>query len=55
MKNDEYGRVVDIAIRTPSIRNIEECTHSMIKDVMSIVDVTSTFISSDPCVACNER
>jgi energy-converting hydrogenase A subunit O len=35
--------------------NIEACAHSMIKDVTSIADVTSTFISSDPCVACNER
>ncbi|MDD3372778.1 MAG: hypothetical protein GX965_05830 [Methanoculleus bourgensis] len=55
VKTDEYGRVVDIAIRTPSIMNIEACAHSMIKDVTSIADVTSTFISSDPCVACNER
>jgi len=55
VKTDEYGRVVDIAIRTPSIMNIEACAHSMIKDVTSIADVTSTFISSDPCIACNER
>jgi energy-converting hydrogenase A subunit O len=55
IKTDEYGRVLDIAIRTPSIMNIEACAHSMIKDVTSLADVTSTFISSDPCVACNER
>ncbi len=55
IKTDEYGRVVDIAIRTPSIMNIEACAHSMIRDVTSIADVTSTFISSDPCIACNER
>lgn len=55
IETDEYGRVTDIAIRTPSIMNIEACSHSMIKDVTSIADVTSTFISCDPCVACNER
>jgi energy-converting hydrogenase A subunit O len=27
----------------------------MIKDATSIADVTATFISSDPCIACNER
>ncbi len=55
IKTDEYGRVLDIAIRTPSIMNIEACAHSMIVDAASIADVTSTFISSDPCIACNER
>ncbi|MFW5639402.1 MAG: nickel-dependent hydrogenase large subunit [Methanoculleus sp.] len=55
IKTDEYGRVVDIAIRTPSIMNIEACAHSMIKNATTIADVTATFISSDPCVACNER
>ncbi len=55
IKTDEYGRVLDIAIRTPSIMNVEACAHSMIKDATSIADVTSTFISSDPCIACNER
>jgi len=55
IKTDEYGRVLDIAIRTPSIMNIEACAHAMIADAASIADVTSTFISSDPCVACNER
>jgi len=55
VKTDDYGRVLDIAIRTPSIMNIEACAHSMIRDAASIADVTSTFISSDPCIACNER
>jgi energy-converting hydrogenase A subunit O len=55
IKTDEYGRVLDIAIRTPSIMNIEACAHSMITNATSIADVTSTFISSDPCIACNER
>ncbi|MGI5937986.1 nickel-dependent hydrogenase large subunit [Methanoculleus thermophilus] len=55
IKTDEYGRVLDIAIRTPSIMNIEACAHSMIINATSIADVTSTFISSDPCIACNER
>ncbi|MHC1626020.1 MAG: hydrogenase large subunit [Methanoculleaceae archaeon] len=52
---DNEGRVTDIAIRTPSIPNIEACTHSMMKNVASLADVTSTFISIDPCIACNER
>ncbi|NLA99390.1 MAG: hypothetical protein GX837_00210 [Methanomicrobiales archaeon] len=52
---DDYGRVVDITIRTPSIMNVEACAHAMISEATSIADVTSTFISSDPCIACNER
>ncbi len=55
IKTDEYGRVVDITIQTPSIMNIEACTHSMLKGVTSLADVTSTFISADPCIACMER
>jgi energy-converting hydrogenase A subunit O len=55
IKSDEYGRILDIAIRTPSIMNIEACAHHMITDATSVADVTSTFISSDPCIACNER
>jgi energy-converting hydrogenase A subunit O len=55
IKTDDYGRVLDIAIRTPSVMNIEACAHAMITDATSIADVTSTFISSDPCIACNER
>ncbi|KUG21089.1 energy conserving hydrogenase eha large subunit [hydrocarbon metagenome] len=55
IKSDEYGRIIDITVRTPSIMNIEACTHHMINDVTSVADVTSTFISSDPCVACTER
>ncbi len=52
---DEYGRIVDIAIQTPSIMNEEACVHYMMTDVTSIADVTSTFISCDPCIACTER
>jgi len=52
---DEYGRVTDIAIRPPSVMNIEACTHYMLTEVTSVADVSSTFISADPCVACNER
>ncbi|MGC9434760.1 MAG: nickel-dependent hydrogenase large subunit [Methanomicrobiales archaeon] len=55
IETDAEGRVVDIAIRTPSIANIEACTHFMMKQVASLADVTSTFISADPCIACNER
>jgi energy-converting hydrogenase A subunit O len=55
LKTDEYGRVVDIAVRTPSIMNIEACAHYMIRGSLSAADVTSTFISSDPCIACTER
>ncbi|MDD4255872.1 MAG: hypothetical protein PHP59_10925, partial [Methanofollis sp.] len=55
VKADRYGRVEEIAIQTPSIMNIDACTHYMLKGVTSIADVTSTFISSDPCIACNER
>jgi len=55
IKADEYGRIIDITIRTPSIMNIEACAHYMIPDATSIADVSSTFISSDPCVACTER
>ena len=52
---DEFGRVTDIGIRTPSIMNIEACVHYMLIGVLSAADVTSTYISSDPCIACNER
>lgn len=52
---DEYGRVTNIGIRTPSIMNIEACVHYMIKGVLSAADITATYISSDPCIACNER
>lgn len=55
VKTDKYGRVAEIAIQTPSIMNIEACAHHMLKNVDSAADVTSTFISSDPCIACNER
>jgi len=55
IKSDEYGRIVDIQIQTPSIMNIEACCHEMIIGVDSVADVTSTFISADPCVACTER
>ncbi|MBP2132336.1 energy-converting hydrogenase A subunit O [Methanomicrobium sp. W14] len=52
---DEEGRISEIGIQTPSIMNIEACAHYMLKDADSAADVTSTFISSDPCIACNER
>ncbi|WOF15950.1 hypothetical protein F1737_04165 [Methanoplanus sp. FWC-SCC4] len=55
VRTDEYGRIIDIAIQTPSIMNIEACGHYMLKGVDSAADVTATFISSDPCIACNER
>ncbi|MBN2733500.1 MAG: nickel-dependent hydrogenase large subunit [Methanomicrobiaceae archaeon] len=55
VKTDKYGRVIEIGIQTPSIMNIEACAHHMLKGVDSAADVTSTFISSDPCIACNER
>ena len=55
IRSDEYGRIVDIQIQTPSIMNIEACCHEMIIGVDSVADVTSTFISADPCVACTER
>jgi len=55
IKTDEYGRVIDISIRTPSIPNIEASGHYMIPGVSSAADVTSSFISCDPCVSCCER
>ncbi len=55
IRSDEYGRILDISIRTPSIMNIEACSHYMVRDVTSLADVTSTFISADPCIACTER
>ncbi|MBP2145708.1 energy-converting hydrogenase A subunit O [Methanofollis sp. W23] len=55
IRTDRYGRVEEIAIQTPSIMNIDACAHYMLTEVNSLADVTSTFISSDPCIACNER
>jgi len=55
IRSDEYGRITDIAIRTPSIMNIDACTHYMLPGVTSLADVTSVFVSADPCIACNER
>jgi len=55
LKTDEHGRVIDISIRTPSIPNIEASGHYMIPGVSSAADVTSSFISCDPCVSCCER
>jgi energy-converting hydrogenase A subunit O len=52
---DEYGRIAEIQIQTPSIMNIEACCHEMIIGVDSVADVTSTFVSADPCIACTER
>jgi energy-converting hydrogenase A subunit O len=55
LKTDAAGRVVDISIQTPSIMNIEACCHYLIVGVTSLADVTSTFVSVDPCIACTER
>ncbi|NYT06595.1 MAG: hypothetical protein GKC04_09580 [Methanomicrobiales archaeon] len=55
VKTDEYGRIIDISVQTPSIMNIEACAHYMITGVTSAADITSAFISSDPCIACCER
>lgn len=55
IKTDAAGRVLDIAIQTPSIMNIEACCHYMLKGVASLADVPSTFVSADPCIACTER
>ena len=55
IRTDDAGRVLDIAIQTPSIMNIEACAHAMLVDLASIADVTSTFVSADPCIACTER
>ncbi|MBR1368325.1 hypothetical protein RJ53_01950 [Methanocalculus chunghsingensis] len=52
---DEYGRILEIAIQTPSIMNIQVCAHEMLTDAESAADITSIFISSDPCIACTER
>lgn len=52
---DAAGQVVSVSIQTPSIPNIEVATHAMMKDLASAADVTSTFISADPCIACAER
>lgn len=54
-KTDTYGRVLEISIQTPSIMNIEACVRYMIPGVPSVADVSSTYISSDPCIACTER
>jgi energy-converting hydrogenase A subunit O len=55
IRSDEYGRINEIQIQTPSIMNIEACCHEMIIGADSIADVTSTFVSADPCIACTER
>ncbi|NYT06875.1 MAG: hypothetical protein GKC05_01270 [Methanomicrobiales archaeon] len=55
IRTDAAGRVLDISIQTPSIMNIEACCHYMLKGVASLADVSSTFVSSDPCIACTER
>lgn len=52
---DEFGQVVRVAIQTPSIPNVEVASHAMMKNLASAADVTSVFISSDPCIACAER
>ncbi|MCP1662748.1 MAG: hypothetical protein D5R99_09575 [Methanocalculus sp. MSAO_Arc1] len=55
IETDEYGRILEIAIQTPSMPNIQVCAHAMLKDALSAADITSIFISSDPCIACTER
>jgi energy-converting hydrogenase A subunit O len=55
LRTDEFGRITEVAIRTPSIMNIEACAHAMLPGVPSLADVTSTFVSADPCIACDER
>ncbi|MDR3101778.1 MAG: nickel-dependent hydrogenase large subunit [Methanocalculaceae archaeon] len=52
---DEVGRVISVAIQTPSIMNVEVGSHAMMRNLASIADVTATFISTDPCIACAER
>ncbi|MDO5845305.1 MAG: hypothetical protein Q4Q04_00110, partial [Methanocorpusculum sp.] len=52
---DENGEVVSVAIQTPSIMNVETASHVLMKNLASIADVTSVFISADPCIACAER
>ncbi|MDR0981390.1 MAG: nickel-dependent hydrogenase large subunit [Methanocalculaceae archaeon] len=52
---DENGQVISVAIQTPSIMNVEVGSHAMMKNLASAADVTSTFISTDPCIACAER
>ncbi|MDV0441786.1 nickel-dependent hydrogenase large subunit [Methanorbis furvi] len=52
---DAEGQVISVAIQTPSIMNVEVGTHAMMKNLASAADVTSTFISADPCIACAER
>jgi energy-converting hydrogenase A subunit O len=55
LKTDAAGRVLEVSIQTPSIMNIEACSHYMLKGVASLADVPSTFVSADPCIACTER
>jgi len=55
IKADSYGRIQEIYIQTPSIMNIEACVHYMIPGAASIGDVSATYISADPCIACTER
>lgn len=52
---DDEGQVISVAIQTPSLMNVEVAAHAMMKDLKSAADVTSTFISADPCIACAER
>ena len=52
---DENGQVISVAIQTPSIMNVEVGSHAMMKNLASAADVTSTFISAEPCIAWAER
>jgi energy-converting hydrogenase A subunit O len=55
IRTDAAGRVLNISIQTPSIMNIEACCHYMLTGAASLADVSSTFVSADPCIACTER
>ncbi|NTW92472.1 MAG: hypothetical protein HGA40_03395 [Methanoregulaceae archaeon] len=55
IRTDAAGRVLDISIQTPSIMNLEACCHYMLTGAASLADVSSTFVSADPCIACTER
>gem|GEM_PF-4767305 len=35
--------------------NMDACAHYMLKGADSAADITAVFISSDPCISCNER
>ncbi len=55
VKTNKYGHVEEISVQTPSIMNMDACAHYMLKGADSAADITAVFISSDPCISCNER